>query len=80
MSIKLRGKERSGLRRCGMINQYNGLASITQPNFVFFEFENYECFSEFRILASGHEHRDCSDQRIALVMITILGFVLEGAC
>jgi hypothetical protein len=62
MSIELRGKERSGLRRSGMINRYNGLASITQPNVVLFEFENYECFSEFRRLASSHEHRDCSDQ------------------
>ena len=63
MSIKLRGKERGGLRRRGMYNQYNVLRVFLNPILSFyFEFENYEYFSEFRRLANGHEHCDCSDQ------------------
>ena len=46
-----------------MFNQYNGPRVLPNPILPFcFAFEDYECFSEFRRLANGHEHRDCGDQ------------------
>jgi hypothetical protein len=62
-----------------MINQYNGLASITQPNFVFSNLKITNAFLNLEDL------RMVMSTVIAVIKnslghITILGFVLEGAC